>query len=422
MNKKLFVILLLIELIFLTALISRNGPVALMSIPFLVFVGTALLTVPRSIQIKAGRELSTLRTGENTPITMTLSIENAGKMIPRIQVIEELNPKMHLIEGSINPQFLIQAKERIRVGYTVTASRGSYEWQTVRLAVSDPFGLFEKLIEINAPGQVHVLPQQVELRQYSYHPLPNIRAAGPNLSRLPGSGIDFWGVREYHPGDSLRSIHWRMAARHPQKFYTKEYEREEISDIGLLLDARVLSNQTTAGLDLFEHSIQAAASLARYFLSLGNRVSMLILNDHLVRVFPGYGKHQLVRILDELSNCDLGERVGFDTLKYLPVKLFPNRSLISVISPLLPNDYSFIARLKAEGYQLLLVTPDGQTENSEKNSKDPYEAYARRMKRLERAVLLRQIQRIHVPIVAWDVSKPQDMAKQFAGILKMRIP
>jgi len=47
-------------------------------------------------------------------------------------------------------------------------------------------------------------------------------------ARLGGSGTDFFGVREYHPGDSLRSLDWRLTARHPRQFFTKEFEQEEM--------------------------------------------------------------------------------------------------------------------------------------------------------------------------------------------------
>mgnify|MGYP000931479350 CR=1 FL=1 len=421
MSKKLFFTLLLIEFLIITALISRNGSITLLAIPFLIFLGIGLMTVPREWKIEVQRELSVIRINENEPVTMRLTIKNDGKAIPRVHLLEPTFRGMNLIEGSDDLWFYMGENETIKIGYKFTALRGSYNWQSVKLVTSDPFGLFEKHIEFNTPGRVFVLPGQVELRHSSYHPLPNIRTAGPNLSRLPGSGIDFWGVREYHAGDSLRSIHWRMTARHPQKFFSKEFEREEIADIGLLLDARSVTNQSSDEPALFEKSIQAAASLAKYFLSSGNRVSMLILNDQLVRVFPGYGKHQLVRILDELSICEMGDRVSFDTLKYLPVKLFPNRSLITVISPLLPDDFSILSRLKAEGYQLLVVSPESQKRKSLAPVRNPYQSYARRIEKLERDVLLRQIQRIHVPVIAWDVNQQEELARQFSGLVRGKV-
>ena len=265
---------------------------------------------------------------------------------------------MNLVDGSLEQRFTIHSNEKVELRYTFNAPRGRYQWSNVRLTASDPFGLFEKTLELPAEAHTLVLPEPHKLDRIKFRPRPNIRAAGPNLSRLPGSGIDFWGVREYHPGDFLRAIHWRLAARHPRSFYSKEFEREEMADIGILLDARLAANPYHGADNLFEYSVQAAAALAKNFLSAGNRVSMLVLSDRLVRVFPGYGKRQLVRILDQLAGCTLGERVTFETLKYLPVRLFPSHSVIVIISSLLTQDFDTIARLRAEGYQLLLVSPN----------------------------------------------------------------
>jgi len=213
---------------------------------------------------------------------------------------------------------------------------------------------------------------------------------------MAGSGIDFWGVRQYHPGDSLRLLNWRKTARHPQRFFSKEFEREEMADIGLLLDARAVTNQYFGTENLFEYSIHATATLAKYFLSSGNRVSMLILSDNLVRIFPGYGKRQLVQILDQLAGCSLGERVTLETLKYLPGRLFPNLSVIVIISPLQLQDFSTIARLHTKRYQLLLLRPSPSKSFLMDYSKSTLDSFAIRASNLERAVLFRRLQQIGI--------------------------
>jgi len=417
MSKKTYLIFIILNALILAALFSRNRAVALLCIPFLVFLGVGAVAAPRKVALRVNRELSILRTAEGLPVTVRLTVENIGGGIPRLQVIEPGFQGMELVEGDPTSCFSISQSEKLEISYTFKASRGIYSWQMLKLQASDPFGLFEQTCELSAPGRVYIFPEQVDLRQFKFRPMPNVRSTGPNLSRLPGPGIDFWGVREYHPGDALRTIHWRKSAHHPGTLITKEFEREEIADIGILLDARALSYYCVDGEKLFEHSVRAAASLATNFISQGNRVSMLILNDRLVRVFPGYGKHQLLRILEELSGCSKGERVSFDTLKYLPVKLFPNHSLIAIISPLLPGDFPYISRLKAEGYQLLLATPEATNPVKTRNA---YITCAQRMAALERAGTLKQIQRLRVPVVKWNVNQPQEMSSQFARFVKVK--
>jgi uncharacterized protein (DUF58 family) len=418
MNTKLNFILLIVISLFLTALVSRNGSLTLLAIPFLVYLAAGLLFSPEDIQLLATRTLSALRSNENEPIKMLLAIENNGPAIHRLQLYEPIQPNMYIVEGSLEQCFTISAGEKVELHYTFQIPRGRYTWQTIKLIASDPFGLFENIQNLPAEANTLVLPEQAILKRFKFHPKPTVRTAGPYLSRMAGSGIDFWGVREYHPGDSLRLIHWRKTARHPRCFFSKEFEREEMADIGLLLDTRAVTNQYFGTENLFEYSIHAAATLAKFFLSSGNRVSMLLLSDHLARIFPGYGKRQLVRILDQLAGCKLGERVTLETLKYLPGRLFPGHSVIVIISPLRSQDFSTIARLHAKGYQLLLLRPSPAKSFLTDHSKSTFDSFSIRATNLERAVLLKRFQQIGIQVIDWNVDQSLIQTLQSARLAR----
>lgn len=406
MTRKIRIALFLIAGLFLAALITRNGTIALITIPFLIYICIDILDFPGDIRLEAKRELSTFRCNEFSPISMQLLVENHGSPISRICLLEPNYPGMQIMSGSKELSFSLSEKDNIDMQYSFTLPRGSYGWQRITLVVSDTFGLFEKTIHIEAGTRVNVLPEPMVLRQFKYHPNPNIRTIGTNLSRLPGTGIDFWGVREYHPGDPLSSIHWRKKAQSPRSLFSKSFEREEMADIGLLLDGRMQTNNFSGLENLFEYSIKAMSTLARHFIAKGNRVSMLVLNDRLIRVFPGYGKHQLIRILDELAGCTTGDKVTLGILKHLPVRLFPSRSVIVFVSPLDPGDYQTIKRLHIEGYQLLIISPNPVQKCSRDIIDNTDEAFALRATIIERKLMFRRISRLGVHIVDWDISQP----------------
>lgn len=83
------------------------------------------------------------------------------------------------------------------------------------LAVSStfPFGLMRKSVEFRQPGRVLVHPARVRLRAGVVQRLLGGGREGPQLSRRVGTGEEFFGLREYRPGDSLREIAWRPSAR-----------------------------------------------------------------------------------------------------------------------------------------------------------------------------------------------------------------
>lgn len=403
MNSKLKLILLVIICLFLGALISRKGSIALLTIPFLVYLGASLFLTPVDIRLRASRALSPLRSEGRKTIKMALMIENNGAEIACLDLKEPLHTNLVVTEGSLHRRFSLAPSEKVRFHYEFNVPRGRYSWQSINLIASDPFGLFEKHIGLQAEADALVLPEHNKLLDFKYRPKPTVRTSGPYLSRSAGSGIDFWGVREYHTGDSLRLIDWRKTARDPKNLFSKEFEQEEMADVGLLLDARAVTNQWYRNENLLEYSIQATATLAKYFINSGNRVSMLVLSDRLVRVFPGYGKRQLTRILDQLAGCTAGENITLQSLQYLPVKLFPSRSVIVFISPVNSGDFATIARLRAEGYQVLVVSPDGSHRLVKDQPAESLDALAMRTVHLERAVLLRRFQQIGIQVIDWDI-------------------
>lgn len=78
MNAKSNLILLIIIALFLGALIGQNGALALMALPFLVYLGAGLMTSPEEAHLAATRTLSETRSSGVEPIQMRLTIENQG--------------------------------------------------------------------------------------------------------------------------------------------------------------------------------------------------------------------------------------------------------------------------------------------------------------------------------------------------------
>jgi uncharacterized protein (DUF58 family) len=234
-----------------------------------------------------------------------------------------------------------------------------------------------------------------------------VHSPGSIPARLGGSGTDFFGVREYHPGDPLRTLDWRLTARHPRKFFTKEFEQEEIAEIGLILDGRQKTDQQVGQRSLFEYSVGATASLAEMFLHQGHRVSLLVFGMTMLTAFPGYGKTQLHRIMSCLSKAKIEtETQTLGSLNFIPIRMFPSHSLIIVISSLTATDKSLFQRLRAYGYQALLVSPDPIDFANPTLAQDSTNQLAIRAANIERRLLLNEVSQLQIPVIDWHVSQP----------------
>jgi uncharacterized protein (DUF58 family) len=235
-------------------------------------------------------------------------------------------------------------------------------------------------------------------------------------ARIGGAGVEFFGLREYQPGDPPRWINWRASVRHDETLYANEFQQERVADVALVLDGREKTNRFRDGRSLFEHAVLAAASLADAFLSQGNRVGLLHYGRYLDWTFPGYGKVQRERILQALAHAQTGGSPVFSGLEHIPVRFFPAHSQVVLVSPLDAADLDPLIQLRARGYQIMVISPDPVAFELAYLSSAPLVQLAARVVRMERNLLLNKLQRAGIQALDWDVAQPFDqMVKHRLG-------
>ena len=324
-----------------------------------------------------------------------------------MRLCDSFQPALRLSGGELEQYLVLGPGESGSLAYTFHAVRGSFAWKEVRAVVGDPLGLVETGFRLPADGNMLIKPRTRRFKPVQMRPHSTLHSPGSIPARLGGSGTDFWGVREYHQGDSLRRLDWRQTARHPYQFFTKEFEQEEIAEIGLILDGRRKVEQRSGADSLFERCLESTASLAEMFLHQGHRVSLLVYGDTMQKAFPGYGKIQLHRMLECLARARVGgERGSLDNLDFLPIRMFPSQALIVFISPLSAHDWALFPRLRALGYQVLLVSPD-PVDFASQNLPDKLQyRLAVQAARIERHLKLRSIAQLQITVVDWQVNQP----------------
>ena len=392
--------------LFLSALVITNGKLLLLAIPFLVYLIVGVIQVPSDVSLLANRTVDKPSVVAQDAVETRILIQNQGNALVNLCLEDTLFPSMTMFEGQPHQRVALSSGDVTELRYKFKATRGVYSWNTIRACASDPFGLFDVECDILAPGKILVRPAPLQVRPVTLKPRATLPTAGPIAARRAGSGTDFWGVREYRPGDSLRRINWKLAARSPHKLFTNEYEQEEIADFGLILDARRLTNAEALEEALFEYSVSAAATLAKNFLRSGNRVSLMVFGEAILTAFPGYGKQQLNLLLSNLARAKLGGNLPFTSLKHFPTKLFPTRSLLVIFSTVDSRDQEAYARLRAFGYDLLLISPDPVDFTARMLPQTQMNTLASRIARVERVIQLKRLLKLGVKVIEWQVSQP----------------
>jgi hypothetical protein len=138
-------------------------------------------------------------------------------------------------------------------------ARGLAVFEALSLVIQGPLGLVEHRIPVTiAPATLPVLPQRlaVELPRAAGNRL--LQPGGVALAQHVGDAEEFRSLRDYRPGDPLRSIHWRSFAR-TGKPVVREFQEEFFSRHTLVLD--------TAAPYPFAATFEAAVSMAAWLVA-----------------------------------------------------------------------------------------------------------------------------------------------------------
>jgi uncharacterized protein (DUF58 family) len=124
--------------------------------------------------------------------------------------------------------------------------------------------------------------------------------AGQYHSVFKGRGIDFEEVREYVPGDEVRSIDWNVTARTGRPFVKKFREERELT-ILLLVDLSASGQFGSAEQTKRELAAEVAAVLAFSAIRNNDKVGLLLFTDEVEQyVPPRKGKSHVLRVVREI--------------------------------------------------------------------------------------------------------------------------
>ncbi len=399
---------LLIFSLLLVGLAQLNGAMLLLALPPVLALLLGWLGKPPVPQLHIMRTLSPVRAPANAPVDVTLTITNQGTALPELRVADILPTTLTLEEGSPVWVMPLAAGETRAFTYTVSGPRGAHRFVRVEVTAWGWLGLRRETAVIRRTTDLfsYLAPSVNSRTHVDIQPRRTRTYSGLVAARVGGSGTDFFGVRPYEMGDSLRHLNWHAAARHPGSLFTNEYEQERVADVGLILDTRLVSNPTRDGHSLLEHSITAAAFLVDAFINQGNRVALLLYGDAVDYVFPGYGKVQREKIMHALARARLGESQVFAELRALPTQLFPAKSQIVFVSPLLADDVPFLRRLRGYEYPVMVISPNPISYEMQTMPAGAAADFAARMAQLERQQLLRHLVQAGVHVLDWDVKRP----------------
>ena len=241
------------------------------------------------ILIGQPREVEVVRGGEDQKIWVDNQVEDALTVTVRggvgtVTFSDILPPSFQLEEGTNFKVMWKGARDKeATVRYRATcAKRGRFELDGVSYETRHPLQITDNILG-KAPA----------LRTYIVQPKPlfvkRVRERKA-ITRIPMPmdarikfgfpTTDFLEVRDYQPGDTYRSINWKVTARrlssHPSKLQVNSYEKEGKKVVWIFLDSATHMALGTTVQNTLEYAVRGVLGFADFYLSRECQVGLCI--------------------------------------------------------------------------------------------------------------------------------------------------
>lgn len=196
--------------------------------------------------------------------------------------------------------------------------------------------------------------RQIEIRTGR---LVNDVFAGEYGSIFKGRGMEFHEVREYVPGDDIRSIDWNVTARAGHPYVKKFIEERELTVI-IMADMSGSGNFGTRNKMKSELMAEIGAVLSFSAIKNNDKVGLLLFTDRVEKFIPPKkGRPHVLRVIRELLYYKPESRKTSinSALEYLG-KVLKKRSVVFLISDFMDSNYEKLLRILNKRHDIVGIS------------------------------------------------------------------
>ncbi len=264
--------------------------------------------------------------------------------------------------------------------------RGVYQLGPLAAEWTDPFGLARHQQKLSDPVDVIVHPTTDAIFDRPLTRMWEDPPFRPPISKPWPQGFEFYGMRDYVPGDDPRRIVWTAMAR-TGKYLVRESEQGITDRITLVLDNSLTAHSPGFPSETFELAVRATASLGAYNIKQG--FSVRFITNDAVQAPELRGSRARIALLDELAKLQLTEApvksaierviterrasthmclvsTGFDNQTATRVRMLTDKgmSLVVVLVQWEDADPNAARRAREIGASVVQVSPGQQLEST----------------------------------------------------------
>ena len=336
----------------LGALVVRRPELAVIAAPFALVV--AIGSRARDPHVEVEFIMDAERTLEDADEEITLTVRSE-RAVERLELLLELPRRVHVTEGEAESMRLHADEER-ELERTLRCGRwGLYDVGAVRVRARDFWRLVTWDARIEASHRLKAYPRPLTLRRL-LAPVETQAFAGSQVARSKGEGVEYADIRDFVPGDRVRSINWRASARR-QGLVVNERHPERNTDVVLFVDS--FADVRDGGRSVLDEAVRAAATLSTKYLEHRDRIGLVGFGGILRWLQPGMGSTQRYRLVETLLETGVAPTYTWRDVNVIPARILPPAALVLALTPLVdPRFIGALEDLRARRYDVAVVEVD----------------------------------------------------------------
>ena len=153
--------------------------------------------------------------------------------------------------------------------------RGEYSFGNLNIFAESPLGLVSRRFTFQKDAMLPSYPSFIHLRKYELMALQNeFLLGGIKKVRKLGHTMEFEQIKEYVPGDDVRTINWKATSKRNQ-LMVNQFQDEKSQRIFMLIDTGRTMQMPFNGLSLLDYSINATMALSHIILKKNDRAGLM---------------------------------------------------------------------------------------------------------------------------------------------------
>ncbi len=183
--------------------------------------------------------------------------------------------------------------------------RGEYVFGNLNLYASSPLRIVKRRFVFQKDQMVPVYPSIIQMQQYDFLAINNrLSNIGLKKIRKLGHTQEFEQIKEYVPGDDIRTLNWKATAKQ-NRLMVNQYQDEKSQPVYSIIDTGRVMKMPFNGLKLLDYAINSALAFTNVALKRNDKTGLVAFSKNIETYLPAIQKPTyLHNILETLYNID----------------------------------------------------------------------------------------------------------------------